>query len=193
MPRATELSLRLALDRMVRSGATASDVARQLGLPVSAVRGLMRRAHQVGRDRTPDAWQPRYDTCGPRPLAEPPMLKATLALRREHPRWGSGRIRIELSKLNRGTPLPCVRTMQRWLLEHGLAPAPPGRRAATAWQRAQLPHGTWEVDAAEQKKLANGQLISWLRIVDECTGAALQTAVFPPRLLQPGTFRIGAS
>jgi hypothetical protein len=88
------------------------------------------------------------------------MLKATLALRREHPRWGSGRIRIELSKLNRGTPLPCVRTMQRWLLEHGLAPAPPGRRAATAWQRAQLPHGTWEVDAAEQKKLANGQLRS---------------------------------
>ena len=89
MPRATELSLRLALDRMVRVGATASDIARQLGLWLSTVRGLMRRARQAGPDRTPDALQPRYDACGPRPLAAPPLLEATLSLRRQHPRWGA--------------------------------------------------------------------------------------------------------
>src|ERR1700722_12088237 len=192
MPRATELSLRLALDRMVRSGATASDITRQLGLSVSTVRGLMRRAHEASRDHTSDAWQPRYNACGPRPLAAPPMLEATLALRRQHPRWGGGRIRVELSELNPGTALPSVRTMQRWLLEHGLAPAPPGRRPATAWPRAPRPHDIWEIDAAEQKKLADGRLISWLRVVDECTGAALQTRVFPPGLLQPGAFRNSA-
>ena len=85
-----------------------------------------------------------------------------------------------------GIPLPSVRTIQRWLLEHGLAPAPPGRRRATAWQRAQNPHDTWEIDAADQKRLANSHMISWLRVVDECSGAVLQTRVFPPRLLCPG-------
>jgi hypothetical protein len=192
MPRATELSLRLVVDRMVRSGATASDIGRQLGLAVSTVRDLMRRAREVGREHAPDAWQPRYGACGPRPSEPPPMLEATLALRRQHPRWGGGRIHVELSELNPGTALPSVRTIQRWLLQHGLAPAPPGRRPATAWERARHPHDIWEIDAAEQKQLAGGRLISWLRVVDECTGAALQTRVFPPRLLQPGTTRIGA-
>jgi transposase len=192
MPLATVLSLRLALDRMVRTGATASDIARHLGLSSSTVRGLMQRVRQAGPDRTPDALQPRYEACGPRPLEAPPLLEATLALRRQHPRWGGGRIRVELSKLNPATVLPSVRTMQRWLLEHGLAPAPPGRRRATAWQRAQHPHDIWEIDAADQKRLADGQLISWLRVVDECTGAALQSRVFPPRLLRPGAFWNGA-
>jgi hypothetical protein len=41
MPRATVLPLRLALDRMVRTGATASDIASHLGLCSSTVRGLM--------------------------------------------------------------------------------------------------------------------------------------------------------
>jgi hypothetical protein len=187
MPRATELSLRLTVDRMVRLGATASDIATQLGMRLSTVRGLMRRALQAGPDRTPIALQPRYHACGPRPVAAPALLEVSLSLRREHARWGAGRIRVELSLSHPESALPSVRTIQRWLLEHGLAPAPPGRRRATAWQRAQYPHDTWEIDAADQKRLANNRLISWLRVVDECTGAVLQTRVFPPRLFRPGT------
>ena len=122
MPRATVLSLRLALDRMVRTGATASDIARHLGLSSSTVRGLMQRVRQAGSDRTPNALQPRYEACGPRSLEAPPLLEATLAVRRQHPRWGGGRIRVELHKLNPATVLLSVRTLQRWLLEHGLAP-----------------------------------------------------------------------
>jgi hypothetical protein len=113
MPRATELHLRLALDRMARLGATAADIARQLGLPLSTVRGLTRRASQAGPDRTPAALQPRYHACGPRPLAAPPSLEATLRLRREHPRWGAGRIRVELNRLSPATEIPSARTLQR--------------------------------------------------------------------------------
>ena len=39
MPRATDLSLRLALARMARLGVTASEIARHLDLPLSTVRG----------------------------------------------------------------------------------------------------------------------------------------------------------
>ena len=84
MPRATTLSLRLALDRMARLGATASDMGRQLGLPLSTVRGLTRRARQAGPDRTSAALQPRYHACGPRPLAAPPLLETTRLLAELH-------------------------------------------------------------------------------------------------------------
>ena len=36
------------------------------------------------------------------------------------------------------------------------------------------------MDAVEQLRLANGQQVSWLRWVDEFTGAVLGTVVFPP-------------
>jgi hypothetical protein len=37
------------------------------------------------------------------------------------------------------------------------------------------------VDAAEQVPLRSGRRVCWLRIVDECSGAVLETVVFPPR------------
>ena len=154
MPRATDLSLRLALDRMARLGATASEIARQLDLPLSTVRGLTRRALQAGADHTPAALQPRYHACGPRPLAAPPALETTLELRRQHPRWGAGRIRVELMRMNLRHELPSSRTIQRWLRRHDLAPAPPGRPRGSSWQRAEHPHDTWQVDAVDQKRIA---------------------------------------
>ena len=194
MPRATELSLRLALDRMARLGATASDIARQLSLPLSTVRGLIRRSLQAGPDRTAAALQPRSHGCGPRPLAAPPLLESSLELRRQHPRWGAGRIRVELKRMTFQAELPSVRTIQRWLRRHDLAPAPPGRpQGRSCWQRAEHPHDTWEVDAADQKRLADGRMICWLRVVDECSGAALSSHVFPPGLLHPGALRNGTS
>ena len=36
-------------------------------------------------------------------------------------------------------------------------------------------------------------MISWLRVVDECSGAALHSRVFPPGLLHPGALGNGAS
>jgi hypothetical protein len=39
------------------------------------------------------------------------------------------------------------------------------------------------MDAAEQMRIAGGQGVSWLRLVDECSGAFLATTVFPPVLL----------
>jgi len=186
MPRATDFSTRMLLDRMVRLGATVAEIARQLDLPLSTVRGLVPRARQAAADQSPGALQPRYHACGPRPLSPPAALETTVELRRQHPRWGAGRIRVELMRMDLQYEPPSVRTIQRWLRLHDLAPAPAGRRPRGPWQRAEHPHDTWQVDAADQKRLANGDMVSWLRIVDECSGAALRSHVFFPGILHPG-------
>src|SRR5262249_3494228 len=67
----------------------------------------------------------------------------------------------------------------------GAPPAGGGRRPATAAGRAAAPHDTWQMDAVEQLRTADGQGACWLRLVDEYTGAFLGTTVFPPLLLGP--------
>src|SRR5690606_6327336 len=80
--------------------------------------------------------------------------------------------------------LPSERTLARWLCESNVAPAPAGRPAKGNYVRASSPHHVWQVDAGEQKRLASGKPVSWLRFVDECSGAVLKTFVFSPRALQ---------
>jgi hypothetical protein len=83
-------------------------------------------------------------------------------------------------------PLPSERTAQRWLRRAGLAPAPKGRRPGANPNRATAPHEVWQMDGAECIGLASGQQVCWLRVVDEFTGAALRTTLFPPAALEPG-------
>jgi len=193
MPRATELPLRLAIAQMARLGASPPEIARQLDLPLSTVRDLARRALQAeAGDQSLADLAPRYHDCGRHPGPDPPLLEAVLDLRRQHPRWGALRIRVELTRIAPDAEIPSDRALRRWLHRHGLAPAPPGRPRATSWHRAERPHQTWQVDAADQKRLATGRMISWLRVVDECSGAALHSRVFPPRLLRPGARGAGA-
>jgi hypothetical protein len=78
-----------------------------------------------------------------------------------------------------GTEIPSERTLQRWLRRHGLAPARSGRPRTKCWQRAEHPHEVWEVDAADQKRLADGRLVSWLRVVDECSGRCFKAGFSP--------------
>ena len=51
---------------------------------------------------------------------------------------------------------------------------------------AKGPHAVWQLDASERIPLATGDRVSWLRGVDEFTGAVLGTRVFTPRVLESG-------
>ncbi len=123
-----------------------------------------------------------YDRCGqrqPRATAAAVVGQACQT-RRDHPRWGSEMIRLELE--TRYDALPTARTLRRHLRAAGLHAAPPGRPAAAARPRvprADRPHQGWQADASEDLRLKGNQRACWLRVVDECTGAFLQTAVFP--------------
>jgi hypothetical protein len=114
-------------------------------------------------------------------------------LRRAHAAWGAGFIRVWLRRLHPHADLPATRTLQRWCRTAGLNPAPPGRRPVEHAPPASTPHQCWQMDAKELVALGDGTRVSWLRLVDECSGAVLWTAVFPPRPLEPGAAASGAS
>src|SRR5262249_869928 len=44
--------------------------------------------------------------------------------------------------------------------------------------RAGEPHEVWQMDAAERTALRSGQQVSWLRLIDEASGAVLSSRVF---------------
>jgi transposase InsO family protein len=125
---------------------------------------------------------PSYHPPRPAGHAKPcDYVEAVCHLRREHTTWGAGLILVILHEQHPDWDLPSHRTAQRWLHAAGLAPAPRGRHPKVNPRRATRPHEVWQMDAAECLLLANGQYVCWLRVVDEFTGAVLQTTVFPTR------------
>ena len=50
-------------------------------------------------------------------------------------------------------------------------------------RRRREPHATWQVDAVEKERTADGRHASWLTVVDEATGAILAAELSPPRAL----------
>jgi transposase InsO family protein len=83
-----------------------------------------------------------------------------------------------MAQTDRQRTLPCARTLQRWFAQLALPPAPAGQHPAADANRATRPHEVWQMDAAELIALRSGQRVSWLRITDEFSGAALGTRVF---------------
>lgn len=124
--------------------------------------------------------EPGYGACGQRQRVRTPepTVHRICQARREHPRWGSEMIRLELGADT--DEVPSARTIRRHLHRAQLAPAPAGRWPAPVPRlpRATAPHQGWQMDACEAVVLKNKQRVCWLRVVDECTGAYLQTTVF---------------
>lgn len=187
MPASIPLPVRRTILRRWQKGDSVAKLAADLHLSERTVRNLVRRFAQLG-----DAGlAPDYARCSTKkvPADSVPFQKA-IEMRQLHPRWGGGLIRVMLHEAD--VPCPSVRTLQRWFQGGKLAPAPPGRRAASEKRRACVPHETWQMDAVDQLRLGSGEKVSWLRLVDECSGAVLATVIFPPRLLGLGATRDGA-
>ncbi len=154
----------------------AAAVAEELNVSVRTVRRLYRGFESRGQD----AVSPGYDRCGRSQFRRTrrEVLEEASELRQQHPTWGAPLIQVMMRQKHRRRRLPSARTLQRWFQRDALPVAPRGRRPALADQRAEHPHEVWQMDASEQVPLGNGKRISWLRVVDEWTGAVLQTDVF---------------
>jgi transposase len=188
MPAPIPIPVRQVILQRWCKGESVASLAEELRLAVRTVRHLVRRFAERGQN----ALEPDYARCATKklPTHTEPFRKA-IEMRQQHPRWGGGLIRVFLQEKG-ARDCPSERTLQRWFRRCTLASAPPGRRPAGKTQRAQQPHDVWQMDAVDQLRLASGQQVSWLRLVDECSGAVLQTTIFPPSLLGLGRAHAGA-
>lgn len=180
MPAPIPLPLRRLIQRRARRGQTAAAIAYALGLCPRTVRQLLQHFGEQLEQLEP-AYRP-----GPgHPADGHPLYAQALALRQQHPTWGAGYIRVRLADTAESALVPSERTLQRWFRRQQQPPAAPGRRPPAQTERAIAPHDTWQMDAVEQLRLGSGQGVSWLRLVDEYSGAFLGTTVFPPLPLGP--------
>jgi len=188
MPRPIPVPVRQAIHRLWQQGQQTGQIAASLGLPSSTVRRLLGRFRSRGAEAiAPDYRRP--------PVVAVPLPDATetaLRLRRQHPTWGAGVIRVQLVQGMPGQLVPSVRTLQRRFAGAGLTQAKAGGRPRVHLARATVPHETWQMDAKEHIKLIDNSEASWLRLIDECSGTVLWTAVFPPRYLEPRPRRVRA-
>lgn len=187
MPAPIPIPVRQKILERWRKGESVASLAEELQLSLRTVRHLVHRFAQRGKE----AVAPDYSDCATKKLpTDSAVFQKALEMRRLHPSWGGGLIRVLLQEANEESP--SERTLQRWFRRHELTPAPAGRRTASSTQRAAQPHDVWQMDAVEQLRLGSGQKVSWLRLVDECSGAVLDTAIFPPRLLEFGRTQTSA-
>ncbi len=175
MPRPIPVPIRQTMFRLWKQGCGTRQIVASLGLPCSTVRRLLQSFRLRGRDGiSPDD---RYRSATFKAPSE--MVQTAVQMRREHPTWGSGLIRVQWLLMAPGQPVPSERTLQRWFVRADLSPAPAGRPPRVDLDRATAPHETWQMDAKEHIQIQNYGEVSWLRLIDECSGAALWTAVLP--------------
>ena len=190
MPQPIPQPIRQLIGQRAEQGQSASFIARCLGLVPRTVRQLVQRLRRHG----PNALAASYPSQAyPHSIQFRMLVEEALQLRRAHPTWGAGLVRVLLHRHYPKAPIPAERTLQRWFQRAGLIPAPSGRRSGlSSYRRAQQPHEVWQMDAADQVALQNGAQVCWLRIADECSGAVLETTVFPPSVLERGARQSGA-
>ena len=176
MPRALALPLREQIVQRHQQGQPLQQIAQELDLSYRSVCHCWQRFCRLGEAGLP----PDYNRCGThqREFSED-LQQQVLALKKEHPRWGAGLIRLTLQPQFADTALPSARTLQRWFAAQGLTPVR-SQRPPQARQRGQHPHDVWQMDAKERMRLADGSGASVLNVTDEASGASLGTAVFPP-------------
>jgi hypothetical protein len=168
--------------RRHQQGETLAAIGLDLSVPYRTVRRWWHRFQEDGEA----GLHTHYDRCGPKePRAGAAVHTAALALKREHPTWGAGVIRLQLVAPFGEENVPQVRAIQRWFQAAGLQPARV-KRPAVPRERGQQPHAVWEMDAKEQMRLADGTGTSVLTIADEASGALLEAAPFPPVSLVGG-------
>jgi hypothetical protein len=203
MPRALPLPVREQVVERHQKGETLRHIALTTSVGASGTVGIPYRTvlHCWRRFRLSGTagLAIHYDQCGPKERRYPQELVETaLDLKRDHPSWGGGLIRLELpKKLAEKYPnqpvaslisLPSVRTLQVWFKAAHLQPArathPPVENKK---ERGRKAHDVWQVDAKERMHLGDQSCTSTLAVTDEASGGLLGVTPFPPVSLDAGS------
>ena len=189
MPKPVPVAVRQVIVERHEKGETLEAIAAELEMSFWTVRNIWRGY----RDRGEAGLRPDYGSCGRKGVRAPrKVYRAALWLKRAHPTWGAGLIRVLISERWPGLEVPHERTLQRWFRAAGLNRASRQRFPRPKRERGQAAHDVWQMDAKERIELSDDSRASWLMITDERTGAALQGKVFPPGGMDPDSPSAGA-
>jgi len=159
-----------------QAGEPFSEIAQQLRLSVWGVRKIWRQY----RDQGEAGLAIRYRQSGRSgPRAERKIYRAAVWLKRRHRGWGAGLIRVLLAERYPQAVIPHQRTLQRWFRHQHLS-VPPMRCPPVERHRAERVHDVWQLDATSHQRLADGTPVSWISLIDEHSGALLESHPFPP-------------
>ena len=117
MPRALPCSVRHEIITLRSQGMGLAEIASQLRLAYGSVRRICRHY----RTDPSQALNPDYSRCGrtPSPVARA-LIQTACQMKREHPTWGAGLIRVQLIKLFADKAVPAVRTLQHAFVQAGV-------------------------------------------------------------------------
>ena len=157
-------------------GYTTKAISAELGLSYWTTRQLLRR-HRDGGEAGLSA---DYRRCGGKGQLRSTVFfyRASCWLKRHHPQWGAPFIHLQLSQRYSGSQLPSARQMQRWFRNYGLN-EPRQRKLEARVMSNDAVHDCWQVDAKERLTRGDGQVASYLSLVDEHSGGALEGVFFP--------------
>ncbi len=170
----TPLWIREQVIKDHQAGVHVETIATRNGISRASVYNICRR-YREGRLAAD------YTACG-RPKPDERIYRAARYLKYLHRDWGAPLIRTLLAKRYRNN-IPTARTLQRWFKAARLTPLRQRRLTGKGSDKAIHVHGCWQIDAKE--RLASKAC--YLSIVDEHSGAFLQTPVFPLCTDKPGT------
>jgi transposase len=146
---------RLDAVRAVLAGATVTEVAAGLGVSRQSLHTWVGRYLVDGVAGLTD--RPRRPKSCPHQSSASVEVKVT-EMRRQHPRWGAKRIRMELlKKPPGGVVVPSERTINRILTRHGLLAPRPRKRPKSSyrrWERA-APMQLWAIDIVDGVWIVN--------------------------------------
>ena len=128
MGQALPLAMRQEIISLRQSGKTYRQISEQLHVGYATSKNIWytyRREGEAGL-------QTRYANCGPKTKRSgATMCRIVLWLKRLHPSWGAGRIRISLRSRSDAKLIPSERTMQRWFQEKKPDQTAPAKRIAS--------------------------------------------------------------
>ena len=114
MGQALPLALRQEIVSLRESGKTFRQISEQLHVGYATSKNIWYTYQQQGES----GLQTRYANCGPKTKRSGAnMYRLVLWLKRLHPGWGAGRIRIGILSRYDEKLIPSERTMQRWFKE----------------------------------------------------------------------------
>lgn len=114
MGQATSLAHRKSIVVLREAGKTHTAISEELSIPLSTVKLIWLRYKKDGEQ----GLSTNYHHSGVKTIrSNKLMCRAALWLRRLHPSWGAGRIRIGLLSRYSVEIIPSERTMQRWFAE----------------------------------------------------------------------------